>query len=250
MRMRGEEAQHRSIVGTFKDRVRFERAVQDLKNRGFHGDDITVSMKDAGEADRLSKSLGIIDAKAAPKWLSNSNMLLGVECGDRCDEASRVLTDAGATDIRWARIRMAEEAMPARPAERGLERGAAEAETIPVREEELSTHRERRQGEVEITKHVVEEQRTMRVPVTHEEVEIERRHVDQPADRSPQEGTVTIPVYEEEIVLEKRPRLVEEIRVTKRPVTEEREVKGTIRKEVPEIKTKGQAEKRNIKELR
>ena len=247
MRMRGEATQGRSLVGFYKNKTRLERTVRDLKSSGFDGEDITVSMQDQDEAERLSDRLGIVDAQTSAQWLRGGTMLLGVECDDRCDEASRILSDNGAEDIRWARILFAE---TERPMMREREAAPTEGQTIPIREEELRTRRERHRGEVEVSKHVVEEERTMRVPVTHEEVVIERRRVEGPADRGPEEGTVTIPVYEEEIVLEKRPRLVEEIRITKRPVTEEREVRGTIRKEVPEIKRKGEIHEEDIKERR
>ncbi len=41
--------------------------------------------------------------------------------------------------------------------------------------------------------------------------------------------------YEEELAVEKKPKVTGEIEVKKHPVTEEKEVRGTVRKEVPHV---------------
>lgn len=134
------------------------------------------------------------------------------------------------------------------PAERGFpteaERGVRR---IPLRAEELEVHKHREQvGEVVISKHVVEEKRTIEVPVTHEEVTVERRDIpDQPTEQAPsEEGEVyRVPIYEERVDVEKHPVVDEELLVSKEEVTRQERETGTVRREVPEVETTGEAQR-------
>lgn len=113
----------------------------------------------------------------------------------------------------------------------------AEGDTmrVPVHEEELvATRRPVEKGEVEITKDVVEEERTMEVPVTEERVRVTRRAVDRDAETGElafEEGTVDVPVRGEEVDVEKRTRVAEEVEVAKEQVERTERVGGTVRKE-------------------
>jgi len=84
----------------------------------------------------------------------------------------------------------------------------AGGQTVEVREEELhATKRPVEKGEVKVRKEVTTEHRTLEVPVTREEVVIERKA---PRDRHAageeiQGQEIRIPVKEEEVVVEKRP---------------------------------------------
>jgi hypothetical protein len=65
-----------------------------------------------------------------------------------------------------------------------------------------------------LQKEVVSEQRTLQVPVTYEEVVVERRAVDhRPTDQPVGEtsGVIRVPVREEEVTLEKQPVVYEEV---------------------------------------
>ncbi len=107
-------------------------------------------------------------------------------------------------------------------------------------EEELEVNKtERQAGEVVVTKNVVEEIKTVEVPVRREEVHIERRPVTDAAMSSESAETqgafggerITVPVMEEEIEVRKVPRAVEEIEITKTPTEETRTVEETVRRE-------------------
>jgi uncharacterized protein (TIGR02271 family) len=107
--------------------------------------------------------------------------------------------------------------------------------TIDVHEEELTarTHEVER-GEVRVHKDVVEEHQTLEVPVTEEEVEITRRHVDRAvtdADHAFEEGTIEVPLRGEEVDIEKRTRVVEEIDIDKTAREHTEVVDGTVRRE-------------------
>jgi uncharacterized protein (TIGR02271 family) len=107
--------------------------------------------------------------------------------------------------------------------------------TIDVHEEELTaTTRPVERGEVRVHKDVVEEQQTLEVPVTEEEVDITRRRVDRTvtdADHAFEEGTIEVPLRGEEVEVEKRARVVEEIDIDKTAVERTEQVGGTVRRE-------------------
>ena len=122
----------------------------------------------------------------------------------------------------------------------------SDEDTLRVRryEEELEAQKvEREAGRVRVTKDVVEEQRTLEVPVTREEVHVRSRQVDQPtgavgADAF-REGTIEVPIREEEVVLSKEVRVAEELEIEKRAVQETERVSGTVRREQVNIEQVG-----------
>ena len=127
------------------------------------------------------------------------------------------------------------------------ERGrAAEGErTVRLREEELRANKTMHEtGEVELRKEVRTERQTLDVPVTREEVVIERRPVDRkPDDRPIGEGeSIRVPVREERVEVEKTPVVKEEVSIGKRAVTETERVSGTVRREEARIEREGDAE--------
>ena len=127
----------------------------------------------------------------------------------------------------------------------GARGGEAPAQTetkVPLREEELVARRETHAGSIEVEKHVETEERTIDVPVSHTEVEIERRTVRETAGMpggTVAEGETRIPIMEEEVHVEKRPVVKEEIVVRQHPKTEVEHHTETIRREVAEVHTEG-----------
>ena len=114
--------------------------------------------------------------------------------------------------------------------------------TVELREEQLRARTTPVQtGEVEIHKEVVEEQQTLEVPITREEVVINRHPVDRAAaDRfTPDEigtgETIRVPVREERVELDKQTVVAEEIEVGTRAVQETERVAGTVRREEARI---------------
>lgn len=107
---------------------------------------------------------------------------------------------------------------------------------IPVREEELTaTVREREAGAVRIEKDVITEERTLNVPVTEEQVRVERRVVDRPISATDadafQETVIDVPLTREEVELRKQARVAEEVVVNKEAVQHTEQVRGTVRRE-------------------
>ncbi len=113
---------------------------------------------------------------------------------------------------------------------------------VPLASEELEAEkRERQAGEVRVHKEVVTENRQVSVPVTREEVHVERVPAQgaQPGDTAFQEGTVAVPVREEEVELRKRPVVTEEVRVSRTRRQEERRADAEVRHEEARIDEQG-----------
>ena len=107
---------------------------------------------------------------------------------------------------------------------------------VPVHEERLRAGtRETEGGEVAINRNVVQERQDLDVPVTHEEVDIRRVKVDRSdggADEAFRDGeSIRVPLRAETVEVTKEPRVVEEIEISKRPVTETQRVSDTVRRE-------------------
>lgn len=111
-----------------------------------------------------------------------------------------------------------------------------ETRRIVRSEEELDIGKRRVQaGEVSVRKQVETERVRQDVPVTREEVEVERRPISADTSRSG-EATITddeirVPVMEEEVVVEKRVVPKEEIVIRKHAETDTQEVEADVRRE-------------------
>ncbi|MBT2570009.1 YsnF/AvaK domain-containing protein [Planococcus sp. ISL-110] len=121
-----------------------------------------------------------------------------------------------------------------------------EEEHLRLHEERLNVDKESVQtGEVNVGKHVVEEQQTIEVPVEREEVYVERRPVNEEAnsgtDGLTDKGvyddgeTIHIPVSEERVEVSKKDVVSEEIVVGKRKVQDTKVVNETVRREEADI---------------
>lgn len=109
-------------------------------------------------------------------------------------------------------------------------------------EEDVDVNKVQRDaGDVVVNKRVVEDTKTIEVPVRREEVHVERRPVD---DQTPvgvgadsfsneafKEDSIRVPVMEEDVEVRKVARPVEEIEITKTPTEDTRQVDTTIRRE-------------------
>lgn len=110
----------------------------------------------------------------------------------------------------------------------------ADTERLQLREERLNVSKNRVQtGEVVLRKVVVSEIKTIDVPVTHEEVIIERHAVSGVAASNADftEETIRVPVMDEQVVVDKNAFVTEEVSLGKREVTETQRVTDTVRRE-------------------
>ena len=109
----------------------------------------------------------------------------------------------------------------------------AQGDMLERREERLVVDKDVEEaGRVSVGKHVVEERESVDVPVTREEVTIDRRSVDRPAtDETFTDDSIEVPVYEERVETGKEARVVEELEVGKTAYTDTAHVEDTVRRE-------------------
>lgn len=117
---------------------------------------------------------------------------------------------------------------------------------IPLISERLDVTKKVLSDEVTIVKEPVSETKTIEVPVTHEELRVERRPASESSatakSMTPVESRteIKVPLTREEIEVTKKPEVTEEVVIKKEPVTETRRVTETVRSE--KVDTTGMTE--------
>jgi uncharacterized protein (TIGR02271 family) len=259
------------VVAFFSKAEDAFRAVSDLREAGFTSEEIGVISRSDRENDRTfatrdeslweklkhffsgdadDEDLEYRDASSGMEWDQNranyyyngigrGGAVVSVT-GPRVDDARRILQNAGG-DLR----------------ETGFESSAAAGTTemsgsgqdyrIQLRGEVLRTYRERVQkGEVRLRKEVRTETQTVEVPVTREELVIERTPAT--GDRTANAGEIgtdqeiRVPLSEERARVEKQPVVNEEVRVGKRAVQNTERVSDDVRHEELRVDKEGDVE--------
>lgn len=163
------------------------------------------------------------DRKAdAQEILTRNNGQIARELGGSTVDQQTTSAQLGATDNRLG----AEDSQ--------LGQGTPErriqliSEVLRVRKERVA------RGEVRVRKEVLTETQNVQVPVTREEIVIERSPVsgERPASGEIGENNeVRVPLSEERVQVDKVPVVREEVRVGKRPVSETQNVSEQVRRE-------------------
>ncbi|HEY6164848.1 MAG TPA: YsnF/AvaK domain-containing protein [Nitrososphaeraceae archaeon] len=134
---------------------------------------------------------------------------------------------------------------PSMPRQR-QDRTAEEQETtVPLTEERLGVSKTASSREATITKEPVTETKSVEVPLTHEEISVERRPASSSssssttaADSPVQSRTETkVPLKQEQAQVTKQPYVKEEVSVKEKPVTETKTVNDQVTSE--KVKVKG-----------
>ncbi|KMT21929.1 YsnF/AvaK domain-containing protein [Clostridium cylindrosporum] len=88
-------------------------------------------------------------------------------------------------------------------------------------------------GEVELGKEIIEEQKTVEVPVTREEIVIERKCINNESSNSciTNEEPIKIPVNEERIDVDKRTVVTGEVSAHKRTIESTERIDETLKRE-------------------
>ena len=114
-----------------------------------------------------------------------------------------------------------------------------EERSIPVVEEQLHVEKKETESKVYITKQVQEEEATVEVPLQHDKVNVERITINQYVEEHPTvryEGDkIIIPVVQEEVIVEKKIRLVEEVHIDREHYQENFSETFTLKKEIIEV---------------
>ncbi len=235
------------VVGVFQEDAQAEQAVHDLQLAGFRDDQIRFSVR--GDATNIFDGLtqmGVTQAEANyyNQEFANGHTVVVVLTNDRQQEATSILQQNKAYNAHIIHEK-------------------ADNQTVQVREETLQIFKQWVQtGEVRIRKRVVTENKTFTVPVSHEEIIIERypahnqinnqldgANVTNPGETMPaSEGTIvplavgdamTIFLREEQVHIEKVSMFVEKVILTKRIIQEMRAIHETVQKEQVHIEPIG-----------
>ncbi len=253
-----------AIAGFFKDESKAERAINQLKSTGFSDTEIGVATaheesKVGNFWDRLTGTFGKHEHTERASDLEDSlrqsgipqqqagyfnseldkgGVLVTVHAGSqRANEAVSILqqngADIGSAAAEWRR---------------GSQTSAQSGRTIRLIGEILRVHKERvSRGEVRLRKEVVTETQNIEVPVSREELVVERMPGTTRETAGEQVGSgekeIRIPLSEERVEVEKKPVVNEEIRVGKREVQDTKRVSDQVRHEELRTETEG-----NVKE--
>ncbi|MEW9674408.1 YsnF/AvaK domain-containing protein [Ammoniphilus sp. 3BR4] len=101
---------------------------------------------------------------------------------------------------------------------------------LKLKEEKLEITKSRiKTGEVKFYKEIVEEEKTVTVPLEHEELVIETFEVH--GDEKKRKDVIRITLNKEELVVTKHPKKVSEVSISKNCITEMKQIKETLKKE-------------------
>src|SRR3989440_6199131 len=214
-----------------------QQAMNDLQQSGFSNDQIRYSVHRGGTGirDQLM-GLGLTEQEASyyNQEFEAGRTVVFVNAPGQQQEAFDILRRNGGYDASTGVTQTsgtANQSTDTDPEQR-----------MQLREEQLRVGKQAVQtGQVGLRKEMVSDQQTVDVPVTHEEVVIERRPGSgQPSDRPIGEGeTYRVPVHEEQVTAEKQPVVREEIGLGKRQVQETKQVSDTVQREEAHIDRAG-----------
>lgn len=263
------------VVAFFSRREDAYRALSDLKQAGINSDQIGLAVGHEGESSTGTTSTREYDSSFWQKvkdffsgedhhehtdfgdvanpmgWTDdryeyyqrgiNSGGAVVTVTGDRIQEARTILQRDGG-DLR-------ESGFETSSSGAGMGTGSTDSATegerrIQLRGEMLRTYKERVQrGEVRLRKEVVTQNQTVQVPVTREELVIERSPGSGRASGEiGSDEEIRVPLSEERVRVEKQPVVNEEVRVGKRQVQSNKEVSDNVRHEELRVEKKGEVD--------
>ena len=269
------------VVAVFDERAQAEQAVNALQNAGINPEQIRFAGQGTSSGGILDKIKSVFtgqetgtiyndlvdmgvpqdDASYYQREYEVGHSIVAVPAAGRMQEVTDILARYGGyganrrfaqtTDTTSTASTGAQATDYADTASTGVREtateGVREAETegeqrVRLREEQLRAQKQPVEtGEARLRKDVVSEQQSMDVPVTHEEVYVERRPGSgQPTDQPIGEGeTYRVPVRDEQVSVEKQAVEREEVGMGKRPVEETKRVSDTVRREEAHVEREG-----------
>ena len=255
------------VAAAFQNESDARRALDALKQAGFGYDQVGVATQGQGNVNLLHDltDLGVANDYASyyDQQYKNGQTVVSVRPDGRDQEAHDILHNYSGYDYEHQsgyttqQSGLATDAAVATGSASFANSGTVTERTandyaqdefhqprsLRLREERLNVSKEQVQaGEVGLHKEVVAEQKTINVPVTHEEVVIERHAVtDGRVDNTPiGEGEVIrVPVSEEQVNVSKSTVVTGEVAIGKRAVQETQQVTDTVRREEARIDQQG-----------
>lgn len=261
---------HDTIAGYFREPSDAERAISELSNAGFSKTDIGVALRDRGRiSDKSAASAGswterlrslftpaerqeyssqnaldVLDHMGVPeeegKYFKNAlrqgGVLVTVRAGSRVLEALSILKSCNAITRDNVNVEEVFEANAPESIEAGEQHIHLMGETLRVNKQRVQT------GSVTLKKETVTEKQNVEVPVTREELVIERKPAEgreaSPADFDSGKE-IRVPLTEERVQVEKRPVVREDVSVSKRQVRDTKEVGDEVRHEELKVEKEG-----------
>jgi uncharacterized protein (TIGR02271 family) len=233
----------KTVIGLFNDRREAQQVVQALVDDGFRREDIrTVTSQEEASVGTLT-ALGAPEPEArqyAEAVRRGGALVLVDAADDRADRAVAIMERYPAGDLEGRTA-----AGSARERERA---GTREVETgdikVPVVEEELQVGtRQVQRGGVRLYTRVTERPVEETVRLRDETVHVERHPVDRPATEADvaaaTERTVEVTETDEEAVMRKQARVVEEVVVGKAQEERTETVRDTVRRTEVEVEPVG-----------
>lgn len=261
------------VAGLFHNESDAEQAIEELKSAGFTHSEIGIATPGPGEGKPTgfwSKVKGLFggeehtenaedfqqslensglpsyEAQHFNRSLAEGDILVMVRAtGDRAERARNILRSAGADIGAGAGTATGTTTSP-KPVQAIGER------RIQLVGEVLRVHKERvGRGEVRLRKEVVTENQNLEVPVSREELVIERVS-GQGREATGQVGAgdkeIRVPLSEEQVRVEKKPVVNEEVRVGKREVQDTKRISDTVRHE--ELRGEGDVEQEKLRDIK
>lgn len=244
------------IVALFNDANQAQQAVHALLDAGWSNDQISFAghgtpqgllaglkslftgeamSMDGAYQDLVAKGMPEQDAQYYQQEYDAGRSVVAVTGGNELQQAASILSSYGGYGA-------AQRGAALDAATRQPMTDAQEAQRMRLREEQLQVYKQPVQtGEVGLRKKVVSEQKSIDVPVTHEEVYIERRPGSgQPSDAPiSEEETYRVPVREEQVNVSKQTVDRGEVAIGKRQVQDTRRVSDTVRREEARVEREG-----------
>ncbi|HLX59610.1 MAG TPA: YsnF/AvaK domain-containing protein [Ktedonobacteraceae bacterium] len=249
-------ADRATVVGVFTDDTQAQQAIEALQQAGFSNDQITYSGHGAASGgflaglksfftgedfstggayhDLVGMGMPEEDAQVYAREYEARRSIVAVT-GDRPQEASTLISQYGGYGPSRGTARTAEQTTT------GIA-DSDEVRRLKLRAEQLQVYKQPVQsGEVGIHKEVVSEQQTIDVPVSHEEVYIERRAGSgQISDTPIGEGeTLRVPVSAEQVQVNKQTVETGEVALGKRALQGTQKVTDTVRHEEARVEQQG-----------
>ncbi|TAA72768.1 YsnF/AvaK domain-containing protein [Planococcus salinarum] len=262
--MKNNNNNNDKLVGTFELQAQVFKKIEELKEQGYREEDMYVVAKDGANIDTLQDKTrtNITSGDKDSNWKDKFTNLFSSDDTERSSyrnvsddpsydsdygrhvENGRILLyvdrDFSGTSGSYA---TGSTTGAGGDLSRGSSTDAGSEESMKLHEERLNVDKERVQtGEVNVGKHVVEEEQSIDVPVEREEVYVERRPVNDATDSGlidrggiGKDDSIHVDVNEERVNVSKDDVVNEELVVGKRKVKDTEHVSETVRREEADI---------------
>jgi stress response protein YsnF len=259
-----EQAEPPFAIGVFRERALAKQAIDELHHAGFRDDQVWLPGSGTSGGGFLD---GLVSRMMGDEHQRSLNALAGHGLSQSEIEYYQHELEAGHTVVvvqSYGRQREARDILNRFGAyDASTHSPLTDVHRIQLREEVLLPQKELVEtGEVFIRKVVVTEEKTITIPIRREEIVIERRSVsptsaerqvsqaDQPASQPVQQGegrlvevaeneTIRIPLRIEQVFIEKRPVVAEELIVSKHNIQEIRRYSDTVQREEARLEREG-----------